>query len=131
MVESKLFVVASLLLMGGCSKSPLDLVQVTGTVKYADGTAPVAEYRLIRFEPIADAAGHRSPRAASAEVRPDGTFQAMTLRPGDGMMAGDYKIVLLFWKSYLKRDSVLPPHTATPKRHRFPRSASKQGKQTI
>ena len=105
---SKVLLIASLLSISGYSKSPLELVQVSGTVKSADGTVPVAQYRLIRFEPVADATGRLSSRAASAKLRPDGTFQAMTLRPGDGMMAGDYKVVLLFWKSYVKRDSVLP-----------------------
>lgn len=92
----------------GCSKSPFDLAPVTGTVKYVDGTVPAAESRLIRFEPVATAGGPASHRPATAQVKPDGTFEAMTLKPGDGAMPGEYKVVLLFWKSHIKQDSVLP-----------------------
>lgn len=108
MSQSSFSLTLLLFIIGGCSKSSLELVKVSGTVKYSNGTVPEAETRVLRLEPVPDAAGHLAPRAATADVRPDGIFDAMTLRPGDGAMAGDYKPVLLFWKSPLTRESVLP-----------------------
>ena len=103
-----LIVLAFLAATAGCSKSPFELVKVSGSVKYTDGTIPEGAVRVVRFEPLADAEGNVSPRAAAGYLEPDGTFQLATLRPRDGAIPGEYKPVLLFWKSPTTRESVVP-----------------------
>jgi len=117
MIENRCWLIAFALLAaaGGCSKSPFELVPVSGIVKYADGTIPDGAVRVVRFEPIADAEGNVSPRAAAGFLEPDGTFQLSTLRSRDGAIPGDYKPVLLFWKSPVTRESVVPPIYANAK----------------
>jgi hypothetical protein len=93
------------LLCCGCQGNALGLVNVDGTVKCADGTVPAGEVRTIRFEPIE---GSTSARAATAEIQPDGSFQMMTLKPGDGVVPGEYAVTLVIWKTYRGQEPVLP-----------------------
>jgi hypothetical protein len=95
-------------LLAGCSKSPLDLVPVTGTLTYEDGTVPVGELRVVRFEPVGGFQSRTGPRAATAELKDDGSFTAMTLRPDDGVVPGEYKIALVFFKSRGSMEPILP-----------------------
>ena len=94
--------------LAGCSKPGLQLVKVDGTLKYADGKVPRGEVRVVRFEPTPAADGAVSSRPATADVQEDGTFRASTIKPGDGALPGDYKVVLAFFKSYVKHDPALP-----------------------
>src|SRR5690606_7322973 len=41
----------------GCGPKKPEMYKVTGTVKYADGTVPQGEVRIIRFEPESFASG--------------------------------------------------------------------------
>jgi hypothetical protein len=102
-------VLTQFMVVAGCSNVPFELVPVSGSVKYADGTIPAGEVRVVRFEPVANAEGNVAPRAAAAFLEPDGTFQLMTMRPRDGAIPGDYKVALLFWKSPATRESTIPP----------------------
>ena len=78
----------------GCGGSS-DLLQVTGTVKNADGSAFKAdEGGLILF----NASG--SGKSATGNLEPDGSFTMMTRAPGDGIKPGTYKVVLQIWKDY-------------------------------
>ena len=97
------------LVVSGCSNGPLELVPVSGSVKYSDGTIPEGAVRVVRFEPVADAEGTTSPRAAAGYLNADGSFELMTMRPRDGAVPGDYKPALLFWKSADTRETVIPP----------------------
>ena len=73
----------------GCG-GRLDLHEVTGTVKFTDGTVPQGEISMITFSPVVQLEG----KAASSEIAADGTFELFTLDPGDGALAGDYKVTV-------------------------------------
>ena len=79
----------------GCAGAKSDLLQVTGTVKNADGSAVAApQGGTILFLP------NGGGEAASGDVKEDGSFTMMTKQPGDGVKAGNYKVVLQLWKDY-------------------------------
>ena len=89
------FIVVALLLFGlaGCGKGGLELHEVTGTVKYSDGTVPQGEPGMstITFTPVNPMEG----KAASSSIAPDGSFSLYTVRQGDGgALAGDYRVTL-------------------------------------
>src|SRR5262249_20386808 len=83
----------------GCSGgSPYELVKVSGTVKYEDGSLIPAETIMLTFEPEAaplDAKTH--PRKSYGEVNvSDGTFATMTTHKyGDGVVAGRHKVLII------------------------------------
>lgn len=83
----------------GCSdSSPYDLVKVSGTVKYEDGSLIPAETIMLKFEPEAaplDSKTH--PRKAYGEVNvAEGTFDTMTTHKyGDGVVAGRHKVMVI------------------------------------
>ncbi len=63
------------------------------------GLAPVSGVVLYNGEPVADAqlmfmpdAGGENSRSGNARTNADGTFDAMTLAPKDGLFPGTYKI---------------------------------------
>jgi len=97
------FTVVALALVGCGHKS--DLLQVTGTVKNANGPPLAFEAGSVIFQ-AAEGNVH-----ANGSVQPDGSFTMMTKKPGDGMKPGHYKVVIQLWKSY--RDLV----SAVPKRY--------------
>jgi hypothetical protein len=82
-------------LVAGCGGAAGEFVQVSGTVKYADGTPVTGQTAKAVFLP-------KSPegRAASGTIEPDGSFKAMTEKPGDGMKPGAYTVVLDVFKDY-------------------------------
>jgi hypothetical protein len=78
----------------GCDDSGEPL-QVTGTLKSADGAAITGEPGgKVLFMP------NGSGKAAAGAVEPDGAFTMFTEKPGDGMEPGNYKVVLQIWKDY-------------------------------
>ena len=81
-------------------------VQVTGTVKYADGSPVVGESGSVEFRPTADG------KAASAVIEPDGSFEAMTDKPGDGVLPGQYKVTLHIFKNYREQTLAIPERYA-------------------
>jgi hypothetical protein len=82
-----------MLALAGCGKGGLELHEVTGTVKYKDGTVPQGDKGMstITFVPADPTVG----KAASSSIAPDGSFSLYTLRQGDGgALAGDYRVTL-------------------------------------
>lgn len=84
----------------GCS--PAGNVPVTGTVKNADGSDLQFESGQVVFQPSGEG------RAASGAVEPDGSFTMMTERAGDGVLPGEYKVMLKIWKSYRDQTLAVP-----------------------
>jgi hypothetical protein len=117
----------AVVVLGGCSNLPFEFVPVSGSVKYKDGTVPDGVVRVVRFEPVADANGSTSPRAAANFLEADGTFQLMTMRPRDGAIPNDYKVVLLFWKDAARRESTIPPGYGKAKTTPLPTVTVKSG----
>jgi len=82
-----------LLPVPGCGKTA-GTVQVTGAVKYADGSPLSIENGSVIFR-AADGSTN-----ASGAVQPDGSFTMMTKKPGDGVKPGQYKVAVQLWKNY-------------------------------
>ena len=95
--------IAFLGLLCGCDAAGDGRVNVTGTVKNADGSTPTGESALIWFEPTSEG------RPASGSIESDGSFTLMTERPGDGVAPGEYKVVLKVWKNYREQTPGVPP----------------------
>ncbi|MCA9268541.1 MAG: hypothetical protein KDA41_08720 [Planctomycetales bacterium] len=93
--------------LGGCcfGGPTYDTVPVSGTLKYADGTNIEAEVANIQFVP-SDLA-NAGTKAASGDVRPDGTFTLTTVNPGDGAFVGEYKVTVRVWKTYNGREPLI------------------------
>jgi hypothetical protein len=71
--------------LAGCGPTP-PAFRVTGTVTYQGQrltTGAVAFHNLDGASPL-----------AKGEIRPDGTFELTTHRPGDGAPAGEYKVTV-------------------------------------
>lgn len=112
----------SLLVIGGCAKSGPKMVKVSGIVKYKDGTMlEVPEHGMasITFDPVDLGAAPTSdqPRkGASARIQPDGTFELTTVKPGDGVIPGKYRVMILARRSYTNPSTVMIPLKYTDSR---------------
>ena len=100
--------------VGGISATPRGtrLVKVSGTVKFADGSVPEGGYRFITLCPAEVPA--RSGEAelfkgAGGEIKPDGRFEMTTVKPGDGVLPGRYKVTIRCLKDYAAPDSLTIP----------------------
>ncbi len=92
MSRSKLivwFTVVSVTALAGCDYDPLKKVHVHGTVTFDGGTCPGAG--RITFSPVEIAAGLPR-RPASGKFQEDGKYEAMSFRPGDGLIPGKYSV---------------------------------------
>jgi hypothetical protein len=102
----------------GCSgSSPYDLVDVSGTVKYEDGSLIPAKSIMLKFDPEAaplDAKTH--PRKGFALVNVgDGTFEyATTHKHADGLVAGKHKVLVVAYAEDGKSANVVPKEYIRP-----------------
>lgn len=80
-----------LLISVGCSNDPFALVQVTGTVKFEDGSPVLNSTYKIRFSPQVESLdGITFPRMGVVEVDSEGNFiSATTSRYKDGLTKGE------------------------------------------
>ena len=74
----------------GCGRSLPETVPVHGTVTL-DGK-PLGVGR-ITFQPIKSAAGYPN-RPASGKIGNDGSFEMSSFAPGDGVVPGEYQVVI-------------------------------------
>jgi hypothetical protein len=86
----------------GCGGSSDELIPVSGTVKFADGSPASFESGRVVFEPVAGGP------SASGSVEQDGTFAMMTATPGDGVKPGQYKVVVQLWTNYRDQKLAVP-----------------------
>ncbi len=94
----------AVLVLVGCSGGRLKLHEVTGTVKFQDGTVPSGEMATITFVPADPMEG----KGASGNIESDGSFELWTLTQGDGgAMAGDYHVTLNVIKGYPRPRSMV------------------------
>jgi len=100
--------------VAGCSSGPdVEMVPVRGTVKFADGTVPQGETATVIFEPVAGGS-QQLRKLASGEIQPDGSFEMMTVKPGDGVIAGKYKVIFEVFKKDLGREPLVPQKYTKP-----------------
>jgi hypothetical protein len=77
------------LALPGCDSDPLQKVQVRGTVTFDGGQCP-GDGR-VTFSPTAVAEGLPI-RPATGSFSTDGVYEAMSFRPGDGLVPGKYLV---------------------------------------
>jgi hypothetical protein len=81
--------VAAVASVSGCGRSDAVAVyKVTGTIKL--NGEPMKGGGAIAFMPPDGMAG----KAAGGEIKPDGTYTVTTYEPGDGSMAGEFRVVI-------------------------------------
>ncbi len=80
--------VLSLPLLTGCSTG---LLPVKGKVSYEDGR-PVTAGSVV-VESVAE--GNAKRNSANGNIQPDGSFQLTTLKSGDGVPEGRYRVAVL------------------------------------
>jgi hypothetical protein len=102
----------------GCSGgAPYDLVDVSGTVKYEDGSLIPAKSIMLKFDPEADPLDAKThPRKGFALVNvSDGTFEfATTHKHADGLVAGKHKVLVVAYAEDGKSANVVPKEYVRP-----------------
>lgn len=93
-----------LLVTTGCGSRPT--AQVTGTVKYKDGSPIVAPAKVVRLVPTPDSTAEIR-KAASGYIQDDGTFEMYTKKPGDGVIKGQYAVVFSVLKNPMGGESLI------------------------
>jgi hypothetical protein len=93
------------ILLGACwgcgsgSAVPPSLIPVKGKVTYKG--QPVTK-GIVRFEPDSGFG-----RMATGELESDGTFELTTLKPGDGVVAGEHRVTVSDFDKSLSKDRAL------------------------
>jgi hypothetical protein len=111
-----------LLVICGCGGDPFSYVDVTGSVKYEDGSTIPGAMVTITFEPQTEGVdASTQPRSGMALVNPDGSFADVTSSPsaiGDGIVPGKHKVVIRAFDELENPLDVVPPEytdvTTTP-----------------
>ena len=103
----------------GCSNgAPYDIVAVSGTVKYEDGSLIPAESIMLKFAPLAAPIDPKThPRKGIAQVNvSDGTFEYVTThKHADGIVAGKHKVlVVAYAKDGMSADELIPKEYDNP-----------------
>ncbi len=93
--------------LAGCGAK--ESYQVRGLVRYADGSPITGGVRVIRFQPTGDTTA-KIRKAASAQIAEDGSFEAFTRRPGDGVFAGKYAVTFSVLTQPLGGTSLIPDY---------------------
>jgi hypothetical protein len=72
----------------GCGDGQVSVYRVRGKVTFEG--KPMAGGGSIAFVPLGDQAG----KTAGGEIAADGTYELTTYKPGDGSMAGEFRVVI-------------------------------------
>ena len=84
--------------MVGCGAGdPFPMEQISGTVRYEDGSLIPSKSIIVRFEPLASPLNEKThPRPGNAQVNPaDGSFHTVTTyKYGDGIVRGRHKVLI-------------------------------------
>lgn len=105
-----------LLWMVGCSGGPdVEMIPVRGTVKFPDGTVPQGERAEVIFEPVAGGTNQLR-KMAFGQIQPDGSFEMMTVAPGDGVIAGKYKVIFEVHKKAMDLESLVAEEYTKPEK---------------
>jgi hypothetical protein len=91
----------------GCGKSGPTMYHVSGKISFKNGTMPHGGVSLVSFVPTKDGSGEGR-RPATGPIGPDGSFAMYTRVDGDGVVAGDYNVLIAILKGPMERVSLLP-----------------------
>jgi hypothetical protein len=104
------------LLPAGCGSDPFSYVDVTGTVKYEDGSPIPAAFMTVTFESQSEGIDEKTrPRPGMAVVKADGTFGQVTSSPqaiGQGIVPGKHKVVIRAFDEMEAQLDVIPSEYA-------------------
>ncbi len=104
------------ILFTGCQHGRT-MYQVSGKVKYKDGSIPKAPICLVNFVPAKDGKGEMR-RNATGQIGPDGSFSMYTRVSGDGVNPGEYEVLFNVATNPMAPVSLLAPkytdHTSPP-----------------
>ncbi len=97
----------------GCSDSGPPMSQVTGKVLFKDGTIPKGAQTIVTFRPAPDSEAEVK-KGAGGSINPDGTYDVFTMKPGDGVYYGKYKVIFAITGDYRSGDAtaVDPKYTS-------------------
>jgi hypothetical protein len=84
---------------GSGSVVPPSLIPVKGKVTYKGQTVTKG---IVRFEPDGGFG-----RMATGQLQSDGTFELTTLKPGDGVVAGEHRVTVSEFDKSLAKDRAL------------------------
>ena len=89
---------AGMLVFVGCGQtaSGLKTVKVSGKITYGGGEWPATAAPTLSFTPVAGSGGGDL-HNGSATVKTDGSFEATTSSPGDGLVPGKYQVAVQAW----------------------------------
>ena len=90
--------------MSGCGR---DTAQVSGQVRYVDGSQLGQAYSFIQLRPTDDTTAEIR-KAASARLKDDGSFELFTRKPGDGVFKGQYKVTFSVTSGPFSQVSLVP-----------------------
>ena len=90
------FCALAVVFLCGCGPSRPKMVKVRGKVTYGGGEWP--NPGMLYFAPEKNADGFPL-RPASAELAKDGSFEAFSFEPGDGLFPGRYLVTIECWKT--------------------------------
>jgi hypothetical protein len=83
-------------MFAGCNRGPA-MYHVRGKVLYKDGSVPRG-MGAVHFEPTSESTAAIR-KVASGDIGPDGSFELMTRKPGDGVFRGEYVATIAVVKS--------------------------------
>ena len=104
-------VTVALVAFAGCGGEPFTHVQVSGTVKYDDGSLIPVEMMELTFQPQAeavDAKTHPRPGHASVDIATGEFKRATTHKPGDGLVAGKHKVKITAYDASQQVSQAIP-----------------------
>jgi hypothetical protein len=84
------------------------MYQVSGKVKYKDGSIPTGGLCLVSFVPTKDSKAEVR-RPATGAIGADGSFTMFTRTNNDGVYAGEYKVLFNISKSPMNFVSLVSP----------------------
>ena len=106
-----IFLCIATFLLAGCGSEPFKHVQVSGTLKYEDGSLIPAELIELTFVPQAeavDAKTHPRPGRVSVDVS-TGEFSGVTThKPRDGVVAGKHKVKITAYDASQQVSKAIP-----------------------
>lgn len=111
-VRSNFAVLALACVLIGCGGGP-KTAQISGRVLFKDGTPPKGGVCAIQFLPAADTTAEIR-KAASGDIREDGSFEVYTRKPGDGIFVGKYDVTFAVWESPMSSKSLIDAKYTSP-----------------
>jgi hypothetical protein len=112
-VELSALALLLLCVVSGCgSDNPFEQVQVSGTLRYDDGSLIPADLIILKFEPLAPPLDKKTfPPAGMSYVNvEDGSFDVVTShRYADGLVRGKHRVLVAATTSSGDATSLVPP----------------------